>query len=89
MPCAITTRPSPSVAYFDKGVTLSFLDKKISAITHFKKALEIDPEMVEAHVYLADIYREQEKSQEAKEHYELALQLDPGHEKAREGLSTL
>ena len=70
-------------------MTLSFLNKKISAITHFQRALENDPDMVEAHVYLADIYREQNKGDEALEHYQKALELDPGHERAQEGMGKI
>jgi tetratricopeptide (TPR) repeat protein len=86
---AIAINPDFGIAYFDKAVTLFFLNKKISAVTNFQQALELDPTNVEAYVYLADIYAEQDKRDEAREHYQKALDMDPAHERARAGMGNL
>jgi superkiller protein 3 len=86
---AIALAPDFPLPYFDKAVTLSFLDKKISALTHFKRALELDSGNFEAHIYMGDILREQGKRDEARRHYEEALKLDPGNERAEAGMKQL
>jgi len=64
---------------FRKGfdyATQGIYDK---ALTHFQKAVEIDPEYARAWCGMGTIYRNQEKYEEAFENYNKAIELDPGY----------
>ncbi|MFQ5470681.1 MAG: type IV pilus biogenesis/stability protein PilW [Gammaproteobacteria bacterium] len=43
-----------------------------------EKALEYDSELVIAHHYIAELYRQQGNNKRAEEHYGIALDLEPG-----------
>jgi Flp pilus assembly protein TadD len=61
----------------------------VSALTQFQKAIELDPDNVEAYVYLGKIHAEQDRRDEARKLYEKALELDPNHEDVRSSLAQL
>ncbi|GAG93474.1 unnamed protein product, partial [marine sediment metagenome] len=50
---------------------------------------DLDPENVEAHLYLGDIHAEQGRKDEARESYHKALALDPSNERANQGIAHL
>ncbi len=52
-----------------------------------KKALELDPELAEAHVLLADIYQKQWQWSDAEAEYQRALQLKPNDAAAHLGFA--
>jgi tetratricopeptide (TPR) repeat protein len=56
-------------------------------ISAAQKALELDPELADAHVELASIYMRQWKWAEAEAEYRRALDLNPNDAAARDGLS--
>jgi len=58
--------------------------KVISAV---RKALELDPELAEAHALLADIYQERWQWWDAEAEYERALELKPNDAAAHLGLA--
>jgi tetratricopeptide (TPR) repeat protein len=69
-----------SNAYYRKGVEYynnASLDEAIGA---FQKALSDDPEIVEAHLLLGDIYERKMKYTEAIKEYDHVLKLNPGDE---------
>ena len=54
-----------------------------------RKALELDPELVEAHVLLADMAKEQWRWAEAEAEYRRALELSPNNAEAHSGVCFL
>ena len=59
------------------------------ALEALREALRLDPHNTEAHVHLADFLLWLNRRAEAKRHYELALQDDPGNQDAQLGLARL
>ena len=55
------------------------------AITGLRKALDLDPELAEAHAYLAEMYQKQWKWAEAVAEFRLALELKPNDAIAHRG----
>jgi len=56
-------------------------------ISAARKALELDPELAEAHALLADIYQEQWRWSDAEAEYKQALQLKPNDATAHRGFA--
>ncbi len=59
------------------------------ALAALREALRLDPHNTKAHIHLADVLLWLRKRAEAKRHYELALQDDPGSQDAQLGLARL
>ena len=59
------------------------------AIKHFKNALEIDPQCVEAHIQLGGIYLKMGKIGEAIESYSYAFKLQPSASDTHDNLSAI
>jgi TolB-like protein/tetratricopeptide (TPR) repeat protein len=55
------------------------------AISAVRKALELDPDLAEAHAYLAEMYQKQWKWAEAEAEYRRALELKPNDAVAHRG----
>ncbi len=55
-------------------------------IRHYKKVVELDPEMVEAHYNLGMAYATQGKLKPAISEWEKVLQLNPHHTRASNNL---
>jgi Flp pilus assembly protein TadD len=68
---------------------LSLPQRQADAALHAQEALRIRPDYAEAHNCLAIILAQQGRLGEARDHWERALQLNPGYETARENLSRL
>jgi tetratricopeptide (TPR) repeat protein len=52
-----------------------------SAEKYFKKALDLDPKMADAHLQLGILYEDTERLRDAVREYELAVKLDPRNDK--------
>jgi len=61
---------------------LGLQNKLDEAANHFRKALQVRPDFVEAHYNLAGILREQKAFEEAIDHYRKALKINPNNAKA-------
>jgi tetratricopeptide (TPR) repeat protein len=59
------------------------------AITHFEKAIELDPWNVESYLDFAELYEVMGAPAQASALYTKALEIDPAHAKARERLSKI
>ena len=56
------------------------------AIEDFSKAIEKDPELVEAYLGLAEAYTKKGEKEKADENYKKVLELDPENKRAKDGL---
>jgi tetratricopeptide (TPR) repeat protein len=74
---------------FPRALKSGVLAVSAPALAALREALRLDPDNVEAHVHLAGFLQWLRKQAEAKRHYELALQIDPGHQDAQLGLARL
>lgn len=60
------------------GIDLERQGKLEESVAAHEKALEIDPNLVQAHINLIKLYAELGQVEKAEEHYRAAIQLDPG-----------
>ncbi len=65
-----------AVDQFNKSMTLWYQSKVPQAIKSFEKTLEIEPNFIEAHLILGDIYLDNKKINSAKIHYQQAATID-------------
>ncbi|HZD31251.1 MAG TPA: winged helix-turn-helix domain-containing protein [Candidatus Angelobacter sp.] len=63
-------------------------EMRSKAISAARKALELDPELADAHTLLAGVYQEQWKWAEAESEYKRALDLNPNDAGAIRGFAT-
>lgn len=63
--------------YFKRGHRFYLESKSTQSEAEFKKALQLNPALSDAHYYLASIYFKQDRYEEAIEHCEQALRLNP------------
>jgi len=78
-------------AYNDLGTVLSGgspAETRAKVISAARKALELDPELAEAHVQLAAVYQREWRWRDAETEYKWALQLRPNDASAHLGLAT-
>ncbi len=69
--------------YMALGEVYSLTQQPYLAQVNYKRALELDPSLVEARIALGTIYMEQGKYELALEHLNAALELQPNHPKAQ------
>ena len=62
--------------------------ERAKAIYEAQKGLQLDPELADAYVMLADLHRTQWHWSEAEAEYRRALALNPNHAQAHAGLAT-
>jgi tetratricopeptide (TPR) repeat protein len=77
-------------AYSDLGTVFAggvAQEERPKAILAARKALELDPELVEAHVLLADMAQQQWRWAEAEGEYQRALELSPNNAAAYSALA--
>ena len=77
-------------AYDELGLVFvggSPAETRPKVISATRKALELDPELVEAHVLLADVYRKEWRWRDAEAEYRWALRLRPNDAAAHLGLA--
>ena len=78
------------IAYSDLGTVFigaSPLETRPKVLAAAKKALELDPELVEAHVVLASALQKEWRWAEAETEYKQAIELSPSDASARNGFS--
>ena len=57
------------------------------AADEFRKALEIDPDNIDARYYLGSVLAEKNEHDEAEQHFKRVLELEPGHRLSYVGLA--
>ncbi len=68
---------SKAIAYFDKGTHLYDMRQNNDAITELKKAVKEDPDYVDAHMMLAEIYRDMGQKDLAIQSYKEVIRINP------------
>jgi tetratricopeptide (TPR) repeat protein len=72
---AAAIEPDNAEAHFDLGVIQRKLSNLDRAAASFNRALEHDPDLIEAHLHLAQIYEHQGRQREAMRHLSAAHRL--------------
>ena len=82
----IAVRLDPQNAHyrFFLGRTLARFKKTAEAIDHLEKAVRLNPDLYQAHMQLADLYRDQGQPGRALNAAQRVLELVPGHRDARD-----
>ena len=57
------------------------------AVAAYREAVRLDPDNVDAHVNLGNIYMDQVNHRKARLHYEQALRVNPNFDRAKRGLA--
>ena len=80
--------PENSKYFHFRGVSLSRIPRRShEAEEHLRKAIELDPEISSYHLELGNLYLKGGLKSRALQHFEQALELDPGSEAARKGVA--
>jgi curved DNA-binding protein CbpA len=80
-------RETPSVERLVREAEMAFIRGQLwAAMESAKQAAKLDPRNVRAHVILGDVYRMQDRMDEAVSMYTMALQLDPKNKDAMDKL---
>ena len=78
--------PNQPVALNLNGVILHQSGNSISAINQIKKAIESNPNYVDAHLNLGTVLMDLNRFEEASECFSLATNIDPNHSIAKKYL---
>lgn len=78
---------SYGILYYQKG-RLLWIDKMYSqGIQMVRKAIEMDPGLMEGHLFLGQVYFRDQEFEKASEHYYAVLKANPSHFLALSGLA--
>ncbi|MEN6357942.1 MAG: family 10 glycosylhydrolase [Armatimonadota bacterium] len=80
---------STSAQFFDKGIHCAEANQLGMAKVYLKKAIELDPNYIEAHFRLGRVYLREKNYTMAQQEFEATLQLDPSHAGAKSELDGL
>jgi cytochrome c-type biogenesis protein CcmH/NrfG len=58
-------------------------------VAQLEQAVRLEPDFAKAHEFLGDALSAQGRTAEAAAHYQRALQIEPGNERARRALELL
>jgi tetratricopeptide (TPR) repeat protein len=76
----VAINPKLAEAQKDLGRALAILGREDQAISHFEKALEVNPGLVETHLFLGvALCNSQGRVQDALAHWREALRLEPNY----------
>jgi tetratricopeptide (TPR) repeat protein len=78
-----------ALALFQNGVSLAQADKLEEALDAFRKAVELKPDLAEAHINLGLLLYRQGKADEAEKALLKALELKPEEPKTKEALANI
>jgi len=81
--------PNFAVVHNNLGIALSAEGKIEEAISHYKMAIEINPDYVDAHYNLGNALSAERKIEEAISHYKMAIKLNPDFAKAYNNLGVV
>ncbi len=78
--------PRNANAHLELGKTLGALGRKEDAFDHLARAVELSPDLVEAHHYIGLYFLEREQWDGAREAFQTAIGLDPDYYRSHTGL---
>jgi membrane associated rhomboid family serine protease/Flp pilus assembly protein TadD len=84
---ALAQQPRNAYGEFYLGTALQTLNADDQAIAHYRKALQIDPQMYEANMALAWVFEKQDRPQDAIALYQKATQIRPSEVEPLRGLA--
>lgn len=76
-PATILTQNSDAIEYYQRGVALYQSGDMAGAEAAFRKAIELNPNLAEAHANLGSIWANQNKLTEAISQFQTAIRLKP------------
>jgi tetratricopeptide (TPR) repeat protein len=86
---AVRLAPDNSHYRYFLGRTLARCNKNAEAIDHLESAIRLDPDLYQAHMQLAELYRDQNRPDRARAAACRVLELIPGHRDARHLLKAI
>jgi tetratricopeptide (TPR) repeat protein len=72
--------------FYNLGIAHRGLGQLAMAVSAYREAIRLSPEMSEAHLNLANVFVDMNNYQQAMIHYQAALELNPGSKRAQLGL---
>ncbi len=78
--------PNDGTAWVNLGTALLAQRKLAEAETHFRKAVEVAPDLDEGHYYVGLLHRIQDRPAEARAEFLKAIQINPNHARAQGNL---
>src|SRR6056297_2750511 len=85
----IIKEKSNAEAHLNAGTALANMDRIDEAISHFKKALDIHPDIAETHNNLGVMLVQKGDLRAARDHFKTALRLKPGYKSAKQNLKKI
>ncbi len=85
----LTIMPDHLHAWVNLGILLFETGYTLAAITAFSAAINYHPQCATAHAYLGNVLLYRDELATAKEHFDVAITLDPGMTEAHRGLSSI
>ncbi len=89
VPVYVAPEPSTAYGWLVEGLRRETADDPQPAVTAYRKALQLDPDLAAAHTNLGNLLHRGGQLEEARAHYERALLLDPEQPEARYNLGNL
>jgi tetratricopeptide (TPR) repeat protein len=77
-PLAREDEPKTAEAWYEQGLALEYEEAAEEAIAAYRRALELDVSLPDAHLNLGRLLHERGEAAEAERHYRLALAARPG-----------
>lgn len=74
---------------YQKGRILFLMNETGKAMKEVERALALDPQLAEGHVFLGDVYRRDMENDRAQQSYMAALKIDPKNERAIAALTEM
>ncbi len=83
---ALKADPKNAYAWNNKGAVLQQMGKDEEALICFDKAIKFSPRMFDAHLNIARLFSKMKHAADALEHYQIALDINPASDAAKEGV---
>ena len=77
-PLAREDEPKTAEAWYEQGLALEYEEEVEEAMASYRRALELDANLPDAHLNLGRLLHERGEAAEAERHYRLALAARPG-----------
>lgn len=85
----LQSAPADHSQHIQAGLLYKRLSEPVSAMTHFERALELEPGSARAHFLLADLLAETGWFEEAQRHFEESDRLDPNQPETLDSLAQI